>query len=348
MTARRILSFFVIGWLGAYGSGAMAAEITLRLHHFLPARANIPSNFLASWAQQIEEESGGRIEIAVYPAMQLGGKPPALVDQLREGAVDLVWTMPGYTPGRFPKTEVFELPFMAADAEATSKALMAYYDRHLQEEYADYKVLALHVHSPGQLHTAGFAVQRLEDMAGIKLRAPTRPVSALVERLGAVSVGMPVPAVPDALAARVIDGAMLPWEITPSLDIPRLASAHTEFAEPLYASVFVLAMNKARYEALPAELRAVIDGNAGQHIAAEAGRVMDDGDRVARRNARDHGNAIYRIEGDELERWKARAEPLVSDWTEEMNLKGGDGGRLVDDARALIKQYRARTDAALH
>lgn len=343
----RILSIVVAGWLAVHATTAMAAEVTLRLHHFLPAHANMSENFLGAWAQRIEEDSGGRIEVAIFPAMQLGGKPSALVDQVRDGVVDLVWTMPGYTPGRFPKTEAFELPFMAADAEATSKALMAYYDRHLRDEYADYEVLALHVHSPGQLHMSGPMVQRLEDLSGLKLRAPTRPVSALIEKLGAVSVGMPVPAVPEALAAGVIDGAMLPWEITPALEIPRLASAHTEFAEPLYASVFLLAMNRARYRSLPDELRAVIDANAGQRLAAEAGRTMDRGDRAGRLGARNQGNTIYRIEGDELERWKARAAPLASDWAAEMDRKGEDGDRLVDDARALIKQYRARTAATL-
>ena len=45
--------------------------------------------------------------------MQLGGTPPQLYDQARDGVADIVWTLPGYTPGRFPRIEVFELPFVA-------------------------------------------------------------------------------------------------------------------------------------------------------------------------------------------------------------------------------------------
>ncbi len=94
-------------------SAALAQEVTLRLHQFLPPQATIPAKAIAPWAKKIETESNGRIKIQMYSSMQLGGTPPQLFDQARDGIADITWTVLGYTPGRFNKTEVFELPFMA-------------------------------------------------------------------------------------------------------------------------------------------------------------------------------------------------------------------------------------------
>src|SRR5688500_15312507 len=90
-----------------FGSVASAADVTLKLHQMLPPQATIPAKVLTPWAEAIEKDSGGRIEVELYHAMQLGGKPADLVDQVSDGVIDVTWTVIGYTPGRFPKTEAF-------------------------------------------------------------------------------------------------------------------------------------------------------------------------------------------------------------------------------------------------
>ena len=104
---------------------ASAADVTLRFHQFLPPQATIPSKAIVPWAQKIEKDSGGRIQVQLFPSMQLGGKPPELFDQAKDGVADIVWTVLGYTPGRFPKSEVFELPFFSGMAEPASRAANA-------------------------------------------------------------------------------------------------------------------------------------------------------------------------------------------------------------------------------
>src|SRR5690606_12554640 len=110
-------------------------KVKLKVAHFLPPQSTAQTKLIEPWAKAITEQSGGRIEVEIYPSMQLGGKPPQLFDQVRTGVADVVWTLPGYTPGRFPKTEVFELPFMTSSAEATSQAVMELFNTHLQDEY---------------------------------------------------------------------------------------------------------------------------------------------------------------------------------------------------------------------
>jgi TRAP-type C4-dicarboxylate transport system substrate-binding protein len=320
---------------------AQAQEVTLRIHQFLPPQAPVPKNFIAPWAEKVSQESNGRIKFELYPTMQLGGKPPALYDQARDGVVDIVWTLTGYTPGRFPSTEAFELPFMPAKAEATSQAAWKFYEKYLTDEFKDVHIIAVHTHGPGLLHVKGSGVSKLEDMQGLKLRGPTRQANALLEALGATAVGMPVPAIPEALSKGVIDGTVIPWEVTTPLKISEMVDTHTDFSGPrgLYTSFFVFAMNKAKYEALPADLQAVIDANTGIETSKWVGRVMDEGDAPGIAAAEKAGDKIITLDEAEVERWKAAAAPLVDQWIAEMNAKGYDAAAMVADVKALIAEY---------
>src|SRR3546814_9386629 len=169
---------------------AAAQEVALRIHHVLPPQAPVPANFIAPWAEKVTRESGGRIAFEIYPSMQLGGKPPALYDQARDGVVDIIWTLTGYTPGRFPGTEAFELPFVPASAEATSQAAWQFYEKHLTEEFKDVHLIAAHHNGPGLLPVKGDGVETLADLAGLKLRGPTRPATAPISPPGAPPVGL--------------------------------------------------------------------------------------------------------------------------------------------------------------
>jgi TRAP-type C4-dicarboxylate transport system substrate-binding protein len=320
---------------------AQQPEFTFRIHQLLPAQAFIPADFIKPWADKVEQESNGRIKFEHYPSMQLGGTPPSLYDQAREGVVDIIWTVLGYTPGRFPKSEAFELPFFVTNAEDTSEAFWEYYEKHLQDEFQDVKVLAVHTHGPGLIHVKGDGVRKLEDMSGLKLRGPTRTVTSLLERLGATAIGMPVPAVPESLSKGVIDGAVIPWEVTVPLKIPELVDTHTRFSgeNGLYAATFVFAMNQGSYDKLPDDLKKVIDDNSGAVASAWAGRVMDEGDVTGQELAEQTDNDIVTLDEAETERWKEASQPVVDAWIEEMNGKGFDGAQLVEDARALIEQH---------
>ena len=193
MTKRRTLLGLAAGvaFSALTAGSALAADVTLKLHQFLPPQANVPKYILDVWADQVEEASEGRIEIERYHGMALGGAPPELMDQAIDGVADIVWTVIGYTPGRFPSTEVFELPFMVADARAASYAYWKMFEEHMKDsEFADVHVLATHVHGPGMFHTSD-PVEVPADLEGMKIRGGSRMVNDLLERVGATPVGMP-------------------------------------------------------------------------------------------------------------------------------------------------------------
>lgn len=319
---------------------AAAQEVTLRLHQFLPEQSFVPASILTPWIERIEAESGGRIEIEHFPSMQLGGKPTDLVDQVVDGVVDIVWTLPGYTPGRFPRSEVFELPFMVRDAEAASRAYWELAQTEMRDtEFRDLHLLGTWVHGPGVIHAAR-PVTKLEDMAGLKLRAPSRVTTQLLEGLGATAVGMPVPAVPEQLSTGVIDGALLPWEVSASLRVGELVRHHTEFPDRgIYVATFILAMNKDSYANLPEDLKAVIDRNSGAEFSALAGRLQHGEDVPSRKVAADLGNEIIVLSKDEAARWEAAAAPVTEAWYAEMEAQGIDGRALQESARRAIASH---------
>jgi TRAP-type transport system periplasmic protein len=320
---------------------AQAQTVTLRLHQFLPQQAAIPAKAIAPWAKKVEAESGGRIKVQLFHAMQMGGTPPQLFDQAKDGVADITWTVLGYTPGRFNKSEVFELPFMCSGGpEGCSRAFHEYVEKNAADEFKDVKLLAAHTHGPGLFHTKQ-PVAGLESLRGMKIRGGSRVINNMLVKLGATPVGMPVPGVTDALTKGVIDGTTIPWEVTPSVKIAELVKNHTTFAgkEGLYTQTFAFSMNKAAYDKLPPDLKKVIDNNSGVETAALFGRAMEEGDKVGREIAVKAGNKITELELAEVQRWKRTAGTVETDWVNEMKGKGIDGVKLASEARALIAKH---------
>ena len=322
-------------------SRAGAQELTLRLHHFLPAVSNVHRHFLQPWAQKVQAESQGRLRIQIFPAMQLGGAPPQLFDQARDGVADIVWTLPGNTPGRFPRIEVFELPFVAHKrASVNVKAVQELFDLRMREEYRDAHILTAWGHDAGVLH-ARREIRRMEDLQGLKLRFPTRQAGEALRALGAAPVGMPVPQIPEALSQGVIDGAVVPWEVVPAIRLHEMVRNHTEIvgSPTLYIATFILAMNKAKYEGLPADLRAVIDANSGQVAAQMAAKPWDEEGPKVEEMVRRRGNAIIELSEEERNRWQRQTAPVIDTWIAGMRERGIDGGALLEEARALIARH---------
>lgn len=320
---------------------AMAADVTLRLHSFLPEQANVPSKILIPWAEKVEKDSDGRIDIQLFHGMALGGTPPGLIDQVIDGVADITWTVAGYTPGRFPRVEVFELPFTMTDAESMSRAFWTLAEETMMDaDFKDFHPIALHVHGPGIIHSSD-PITEVSDLNGVKLRAPTRITNQMLSSLGATAVGMPVPAVPEALSKGVIDATVIPWEVTGALKVPELVTNHTEFGDgaALYTTAFIFGMNKAKYDALPDDLKAVIDANSGIEVSAHFGKVMQEYDAPSREAALDLGNNVITLSAEQAEAWKDAASGTIDSWVKEMDEKGLDGTGLRARSLELIDKH---------
>jgi TRAP-type C4-dicarboxylate transport system substrate-binding protein len=327
--------------LAAFPAPAAAQEVTLKLSHFVPPVAPPHATFLAPWAAKVEKASGGRLKIQIYPSMQLGGTPPQLIDQIRDGVVDIGWTLPGYTAGRFPRTEIIEVPFLHTNALGTTLAMQDYYDKYLREEYKDYHVILLHVHGGTLLH-ANKPIVKLEDYRGLKVRTANRAGGVYLRAVGANPVGSPVPEVPQMLSKGVIDGALLPYEIARPLKIHELVKYHSELGGPqprLGTSVFLFAMNKKKYESLPPDLKKVIDDHSGRHIAAWAGQNWDDIEKPGKEAAQKAGNHFPVMPLPEVERVRAVVKPEIEKFLKDLSGAGFDANAAYAEAQAMVKKY---------
>jgi TRAP-type C4-dicarboxylate transport system substrate-binding protein len=342
---RRILPFAVATAVAtaALAGSASAQTITLKLHHLLPAVAPAHTKMLAPWAQDVEKASGGKVKIELYPAMSLGGKPPELINQVRDGVVDIIWTVNGYTPNLFPRSEVFELPFIHTNnAVATNLAMRdMLLGGDIAEDFKDVKVMFLHVHAGQGIQMADREVRKPDDLKGLKMRIPTRTGAWIIEALGAAAVSMPVPDLPQALSKKVVDGALIPWEIIPPLKLQEVTKFQIEGLNKVRfgTTTFQVSMNKNSWAKLPPDVQKAFEANNGEARWRAVGKVWTDSEDGGIAMATKRGNKHVQLSEAELGLFKQKLEPVVQRWVDEVKTKGIDGNALVNKARALVAKY---------
>ena len=321
---------------------AAQAQTVLKVHHFLPSGSSSQVKIIAPWCAKIEKESGGELKCQIYPAMQLGGTPPQLLDQVRDGVADIVWSVPTYSAGRYTKSEVFELPFMAINAKQGSQALWEYVQKNALDEYKGIKPLFMHTTEGYVLHS-NKPILKLEDMKGKKIRTATRISARMMSAMGGTPVQMPLPQVPDALSKGVVDGVLVPWEALPATKLPEIVKYHLDapVGSPRFANtIFIFGMNQAKYDSLSPKLKKVIDDNSGLAASAWAGEEgFDNIVAPYSKLARDRGNTIAVIEPAELARWEKATADVDEIWLKDAAAKGHDGKKLIEEAKALLKKY---------
>ena len=325
-----------------FAGGAFAQDFTFKLHHLLPPKAPAHTKMLEPWAKAVEENSGGRVKIEIFPAMTLGGRPPELINQVRDGVVDIVWTVNGYTPGLFPRTEVMELPLVYKnDPKAANLALYDMFESELRQEYKGVEVMFLHVHAGQGIHMRTKEVRSPADMEGLKMRIPTRTGAWIIEALGAAPVAMPVPELPQALQKGVVDGAFIPWEIIPPLKIQDQTEYQIEGNDAIRfgTTTFQVSMNKARWDGLPDDIKKAFKDASGPDWWGKVGEIWRASDDFGIGMAVKAGNKHIVLSEEETAAFQKKLEPVVQRWVDEVSTKGIDGNGLVQQARDLIAKH---------
>jgi TRAP-type transport system periplasmic protein len=321
-------------------AAADAPPIALKLHHAFSAVSGVHEKFLSPWARKVEAEANGRIRIDIFPSMELGGAPAQLFDQARDGDADIVWTAPGLTPGRFPKIETFELPFLPSRrALVSSRALQDFAAIYLKDEFGEVHPLCFSSADRGVIHTYA-AVRSIEDIKGLKLHVQTRLAGETMQSLDAHPVPMPSEELPTALTERVIDGCVDPWHMVPPFRLNDLLKAHTEFSDlSLSSRTYVLAMNKPAYQGLPRDLQTVLDNNSAELAAGMAGAMWDIQAQAIAENVAQSGDVIVTLLPEAVAHWRKATEPVVTAWLKDMKEAKVDGGKMIASAHALLAKY---------
>lgn len=319
------------------GAAAHADTYTLKVAHFLPASSNAQANIIEPWCKQLSAESNNRIQCQIYPSLQLGGTPATLSDMARNGVADIVWTAPGYSPGKFPRVEALELPFMLPyGGQAGSDVIWNYYEQYAQEDFKGYKVLALFGDGGMDVHTRNAPVQRLEDFQGLKLRASGRTLAKALEAMGATPVSMPPAQMTESISKGVVDGAMASWEVVPPTKLDEVTRHHSAMQEGQPAmgyTVLGMFMNPRKYERMPADLKPIFDRHIGKPLVDRFATAWDSFMTHARSSV--PSESIVAINDTEYARIQKATAHVAEDWIKEMNGKGLDAQKLVDGVRSL-------------
>lgn len=315
--------------LGFHVTPAMAAE-ELKLATFVPNTHIIMAKVLTPWAEKIAKDSAGGLTVRMFPSMQLGGKPPELYRQMARGISDICFTLPGYTSGDFPMMALTELPGMADSGTDGTRKIWANFDKFLGGEFKEAKVLALWNSDSAALMSKNKPIRRLEDLRGLKIRTPSAAQSAQLSALGATPIDMPANQIYNNLDRGVVDAAMIPMSAAIDFKLIEVARYFTIEA-PLGRSNFLVAMNRARYERLPANLRKLIDATTGLELSLQGARTYDEQNDAGVAAARKE-REIITLDAAERKRWLDAFKPHI-------NERVGEGEKAGLPARGLVTSY---------
>ncbi|MBB3105529.1 TRAP-type C4-dicarboxylate transport system substrate-binding protein [Psychrobacter luti] len=306
---------------------------TLRFSHFMTANDNINTEGFEPWARKIEEDSKGRLKVEIYPSATLS-KPGATYEAAAKGTVDIGMQVQGYTAGRFPLTQVVELPGISNTAEQQTCILYELYNNGaINSEYEDTHLLSLMGSGQGALHTADKPIRTPADMKGLRIRQPSVVASHVIDTIGAAPVGMPASDTYTSLQRGVIDGLAFTWQPIQAFRLDELLNHHTNI--PFYNSTFVVTMNKDKYNSLPDDLKKVIDDNSGLELSKRIARVFDESNEAAMAAARAKGDTMIDIP-DPLNdpNWKGPLLEGTQRYLDELAALGLDGDAVYDQAKA--------------
>jgi len=310
-----------------------AKTINLTYSIFFPA-SHGQAQAAAEWAAAIEQRSAGRVKITIFPGGTLT-KADQCYDGVAKGISDLGMSCFSYTRGRFPVMEAADLPLGYPSGLAATRAIDAFYRQLKPAELADVKVLYVHAHGPGLLHSKK-AVESLEDLRGLKIRS-TGLCTKVVEALGAVPVAMPQGATYESLQKGVVEGTFGPIEVLKGWRQAEVVRSTTDCRSIGYTTAMFVVMNLNKWNQLPADLQQIFDETSRQWVDIH-GRRWDEVDREGLDFARSLGNRIIDLTPAEALRWQQAVQPVINAYAQQMQPKAIDGNANV----ALLKELIAR------
>lgn len=316
-----------------------SAQTTLKLSHFLPSVHGIHTDFIVPWTKQVTQCTDGEVQFEIFPGGTQLGNVAKQQEQVLAGVVDIAHGLHGIPRGRFPRTSLIELPFLTRDAGDASETLWELYPEYLVPEYQNLKVLALHAHNGGLVHTSEKKVETMEDMAGLRLRTPSPAISDMLTALGATPQGLPPGAVYENIQKHVIDGTVFPWDPVKSFGLNEVLKYHLDAGA--YTVPFFFVMNQRKYDSLPANVQTCIDNASGASLVANFGDWWDKWDAAGRKEAVEANHVITELTDAERKRWRETLQPTIDAYIERTSEQGVDNAREIYERMAeLLSEKR--------
>ncbi len=315
-------------------AGTAAAQIELKFSTFVPPAHGFVVEVLEPLGKEVEKLSGGKATVRVFAGPSPFGKVENQADQVKQGVVDLAFGLNGIPGGRYPRTSIMELPFVAESADSATRALWAMLPGALAEDWKEFRVAALHCHNPGLFHSRAKPLKTIEDVKGLRMRAPSPATVALLSFLGATPVGMPPGQVYENLEKGVIDGAVFPWDAIRGFRLEALLKHHLDAR--LYTACFHLVMNPARFRDYPPEVQRALEATTGAALVERFGAWWNKWDQAGLDAVRPLGNTIVAVSREQRERWRAQLQPVIEGELAKLEKAGVSNARAIYDE--MLKQ----------
>ncbi|WP_117192428.1 TRAP transporter substrate-binding protein [Rhizobium terrae] len=318
---------------------AQAAEVELTLSHWVPATHALQPGGMEPWAKSIKDASGGRIQITIYPASQLGAAQDHY-DMARDGIVDIGFINPGYQPGRFPIIAAGEIPFLISNAKGGSRALDEWYRQYAAREMKDVYVCMAIIHDPGTLHGIKGPIQVPADLKGKNIRPAHATMARMVNSLGAASVQVPAGEMRELISKGGADMTASPWNSIYTFGLQDVTKHHLDL--PFYATTFAFVMNKAKIDGLSAADRKVINDHCTPEWAEKMASKWADAEAAGRQKMIDAGgHTLYKPTPDEVGLWKKATGSLQGEWEAAATKAGIDSKAAWASLSDTLKKYGA-------
>jgi TRAP-type C4-dicarboxylate transport system substrate-binding protein len=334
-----------IRWAGGIvalaAAAPLGAQITLNASSWVPPTHPITATMLVPLCQDIEKATAGRVKCNVLPKAPVGAIQT--FDGVRDGLIDLSFTVHGYTPGRFTLTDAVEFPFMADTSEVLSVAYQRVHDRMLAkaDEHKGVVALAVMTHGPGQIYHASKPIASLADLRGQKIRVGGGLINEITKAMGAVPLLRPAPEVFEILKTGVADGVFFPKESVGSFKLTPVLKHATFVPGGLYNVSFVWMANPAKWASIPEADRKAIEPLLGEALARRSGKAWDAADERGVQAMREAGIQIQTASPAFVEEIRKATEPLEKAWIERARAKGVDGTAVLSALRAEIRNVAA-------
>ena len=332
ITVTVLASAALILWLAA--PVPAEAKVTLNYSIFFPA-AHGQAQAAAEWAGEIEQRTDGEVTINLFPGGTLTNARQCY-DGVVQGISDLGMSCFAYTPGRFPVMEALDLPMGYPDGTTATRVANEFLNSMQPAELKDVKVLYIHAHGPGLLHTKK-PVRTLEEIRGMKIRS-TGLSEKVTRALGAVPVGMSQGEAYEALQKGVVEGTFAPIETLKGWKQAEVIKYTTECTSIGYTTAMFVVMNRAKWNSLPADIQNIFNAVSAEWIDRH-GAVWDKEDNAGREYTLELGNEIITLSPEESERWVAAVKPILEDYAISSKERGVPGRKALETLQALIEKH---------
>jgi TRAP-type C4-dicarboxylate transport system substrate-binding protein len=326
------VAFLTLGTLNAE-----AKPIKLTYSNFFPP-THIQSKLAEAWCKEVEKRTNGQVYVEYYPGQTLT-KAAQCYDGVVTGLSDIGFSVLAYTRGRFPVMSAVDLPLGYTSGKAATKVINDVYNKFMPKELMDTRVMYLHAHGPGLVHTRDKAVRTLDDMKGLKLRG--HGTSALVVKaLGGTPVPMPMPETYQSLQKGVVDGSVYPWEANKGWKLGEVTDYCTAAFSSAYTTSFFVVMNKDKWESIPADMQQIIN-DINQEWIVKHGEAWDASDMEGIGYFLSQGGTVIGIDARESEKWREAVAPILDDYVADMKKKGfANAQEIVDYTISALAKYQ--------